>query len=131
MSIEDKLKEILKQNAGFDNGFEMSGDAGWGGNLNKATLEVMIPQIIQAFKDEGWQKPNEFGQISYTTYYKAGKTTLVPAQPDIMTGQEWYDRLIKEVDHEKIEWPTNSSNEYIVATIGNVYLTAAKKAAGL
>lgn len=48
---------------------------------------------------------------------------------DKLYGQMWYERLIKQVDHEKVTWPDNSSNEYILAVVGNVYLKAVREAA--
>ena len=49
----------------------------------------------------------------------------------LRTGQEWYDEFIKEVDHGKVSWPDNASNEYITAMVGNIYLEAAKRASGI
>lgn len=53
-------------------------------------------QIKQAFIDDGWVKPNAFGQVAYTTIHKDGKTTIVPAQPDLMTKSEWEHQAIKD-----------------------------------
>jgi len=81
-----------------------------------------IEQIKQIFADEGYVKVPDEVQETWRTYNNMA---------GYMTGQEWYDRLLKEVHKQPVSWPENASKEYIVAVVGNVYLAAAERAAGL
>jgi hypothetical protein len=56
-----------------------------------------IEAIKQAFIDEGWQEPNEFGQVAYTTQLVDGVVNIVPEQANLMTGPEWLARFEKNL----------------------------------
>lgn len=85
MSLDDKLKEILHFCAG-----------------NTDNKSLYIPQIKQAFADEGYTKLPKWSGVT------------------LMTGQEWYDRFYKEIN----------SIPYSPLRIHEIW-DAAKKAAGL
>lgn len=87
-----------------------------------------IEAIKNAFIDEGWQKPNAFDQVAFTTIYKDGKTTIVPSQPDLMTGQEWYDRF-----QEKLykEFPNIDKPGYTSHLFRDQAIAAARRASGI
>lgn len=60
------------------------------------SVEGFVGELKQAFIDDGWQKPNEFGQVSYSTIHKDGVTTIVPAKPGLMTKEQWELQTIKD-----------------------------------
>ncbi len=91
MSLEDNLKKI--HNSGMH-----SADA--------------IPQIMQAFEDEGWQKP----------WDGATHIELNPGRV-YMTGKEWFERFISEYKRTYSYTP-----EY---PHGRDAIEAAKKASGI
>jgi hypothetical protein len=80
------------------------------GNLDEDTLTRISHEAVQASMEKRAQVFDKYGY---------------------MTGQEWYDKFIKEADHTPVEWPENSSREYITAMVGIAYINAAKKASGI
>ena len=89
-------------------------------------LENTIPEIKQAFAETGYVliPQAQVGKLD-------GVEIMSINGKEVMTGQEWYDRFIKNADHEKVTWPDNASREVICAMVGQVYTEAAKKASNI
>lgn len=84
-----------------------------GNGYDRFDVEKAIAQIKQAFADEGWIKPE-------------GADLIADVLDDMMTGQEWYDRFMKELpDSIDLVHPDREVFDRRWA------ITAAKKAAGL
>jgi hypothetical protein len=83
MSIDDKLREIVRDfglKAEF-NSFSSDKD-----------LPVVVAQIKQAFADEGWA----YLPKMTVTDLEEGREWINKNMQQVMTGQEWYDKLIEE-----------------------------------
>lgn len=111
MSLDDRLRSIDFYNPGVTRYLRLSDED--------------IKTIKQAFIAEGWQKPNEFGQVAYTTQLVDGVVSLVPRQVNVMTGQEWLDRFADELG--QLEGGTG----YDLLLLTQVVIPAARRAAGL
>lgn len=87
-NLDKKLEEIL--NDAYSLGAQDPDLEMYGVN------DTDIAAIKQAFIDDGWQRPNMFGQVAYKTMHKDGITTIVPAQPGLMTKEEWERQAVKD-----------------------------------
>lgn len=111
MNIDEKLREILRQNGLVVNASDV------------------IKATKQAFADEGYEKrivhfdkytPADLGFTELPEDYKVA---------EIMTGQDWYERFEKELSGKVLPYPENA--EEYVRNISNEYIEAAKRASGL
>lgn len=79
-------------------------------------LEETVPQIIQAFKDDGWLRTVDVSMPAFTPYNQEPR----------MTGQEWYERFEKELE----DMPIPDALDYKIA-VQKPYTQAAKRASGI
>lgn len=114
MSLDDRLKEIL--------------DTLRNAPKHRAAGAIIDAEIAikQVFTDEGYIKipcvelEHDKNNNRPTLYTVMGN--------EVMTGQDWYERFIKEIDHERYEHtgnPTEVHNKLMV-----LVLEAAKRASG-
>jgi len=120
VDIDEKLREILR-NGAF--GHYIKDDEGnlcpldWSGSSD-GYFDTYIARIKQAFADEGWSDTNLYTKDKLARFLKS---------ENMMTGQEWYERFVKEYEQTKefgeVGGPAYSSPSDV--------LTAAKKASGI
>lgn len=95
-TLEDKLRKIVEKYENTDS-------------------DVLVAQIIQAFKDEGWVKVD----LRYTP-----PMDVFTTNPKYMTGQEWYERFENELGNTVV----SADN---VPAVVLACKESAKKASGL
>jgi hypothetical protein len=108
--LDEKLRDI------FINDSKSKGlhDDNWENFV--VSPDKIIPQIKQAFADEGYQYVTR-AEDSLVTRYHNG---------ELMTGQEWYDRFVKELNTALPSLPIFKFN-----TKEAKIIKAVKRAAGL
>lgn len=114
MTLEERLNQIM---TGHDTHLinEIGNDRGWSPEEQK----MVVTNIIQAFKDEGWVdtvKRGKNGEIEGLMVHH------VPLE-GYMSGKEWFDRFEKEFEKNHNGMPLTSMESKMRA--------AAKKASNL
>lgn len=114
MSLDDRLKEILKEHRSF--AMHSAGDGVAMHNSDEA-----IAQIKQAFADNNY--------VQLPTVRKEIDEGITVNGKIVMTGQEWFDRF--EVETAKITTGSKGWTGYLDNYGVDDFLEAAKKASGL
>jgi hypothetical protein len=116
-SLEEKLRDIFKN--WHQTGCPFSERYGKCINADcHNKKKPLVEQIIQAFKDDGWQRiatpvlSTEDNQVHY--YFDRADKVWKKAPAKFMTGQEWYDRFadrIYDIPETKFDDKTPGSEE--------------------
>lgn len=117
-SLEEKLREIVDYCA--ESYYPEHEYGGVHRDRNQEYCKDAVKQIIQAFKDDGWVKPNRQPGVH--------GVRIVEVPTVFMTGQEWYSRFEKELDLPSRE--EDLSNTTVLLYHPEV-IRAAKRASGV
>lgn len=102
--MHDKINKLLCETIQFTH---------TNGNNIKIDAAVATDAVVKAFIDAGWVKvPDVYIRTDYNTITVNGK--------EVMTGQEWYNRFMKNLGTKK---------GHMITTME--WIEAAKKAAGI
>lgn len=112
--LKEKLRDIIMANGAMPYGI----------------AEQRVAQILKAFRDAKWLEPNTDRHTLQEMINKA-----ISEQPEFempfMTGQEWYDRTIKEfLKVNRLYETDNPDDDEYVAKFSD-FVVALKRAAGI
>lgn len=94
MNLDDKLKEMLENFTDEVTMYEPGVSFDW------ASIDRLIPQIKQAFTDEGYWQPTAkayWGKHGDKVYFVNGKEPMQSSDlVSLMTGQAWEEKALKD-----------------------------------
>ena len=88
MSIEDKIEEITQVAMDYAQNSIVSGQP------MKVGAKEVTKRIVQVFEDEGWVRIETPSETQKREWEEAHKLF----QGDLLTGQEWYERFVNELE---------------------------------
>jgi len=117
--LDDKLREVLR--------YTVNGER----NIHATEMKETLAQIKQAFANAGYVQTLKTGDRTIVANGKDPFGWIVYYPDEVMTGQEWYDRFMAELD--KPLYNDTKKYQRQCPECGSPYLleTAAKRAAGL